>query len=234
MARSEARVALLAGLLLSFGTTAAAQDAAEFWPQVNAYTHLRGATRFLAYSALDEGEDFPYSQWKLGAQVGFRLKPMKHLHRRDIDEDKNHTLPLAAGYEYVATTESGSETHEDRIVLDATPGFRPHAPFLIRDRNRVEFRWKDGQYSTRYRNRLQVEAGLRIGELRLTPYASGEIFHNSAHDWYETQYTFGVQVPCRRLLMVDTYYLRQDCSSCTPNPVNVWGLTLNLFFRNRS
>lgn len=106
--------------------------------------------------------------------------------------------------------------------------------FLVRDRNRLEFRWKDGEYSTRYRNRLQVEASLRAADFHFSPYVSGEVFHDDAHGWYETQFRAGVQVPYRRLFMVDTYYLRQDCDTCNPDPVNVWGLTFNLFFRNRS
>jgi hypothetical protein len=227
-------IARLAGFLLAFGTAATAQSTGEFWPQANVYTQLGKTTRALAYTGLDEGEDYPYSQWKLGAQLSFQLKPLRDLRLHDIDSDKNHHLPLAIGYEYLATTQSGSETHEDRLVVDATPGFRPHASFLVRDRNRIEFRWKDGKYSTRYRNRVQVDVTLRAGDLRFTPYTSGEVFHDSSHGWYETQFALGVQVPYRRLFMVDTYYLRQDCSSCTPDPVNVWGLTLNLFLRNRS
>jgi len=43
-----------------------------------------------------------------------------------------------------------------------------------------------------------------------------------------------VHLPYRRLFMVDVYYLRQDCDSCVPNPLNVVGLTLSLYLRNGS
>ena len=93
--------ACFAGQFLVFGTAAAAQtsDANEFWPQVNAYTQLGRTTRLLGYTDLDEGEDFPYSQWKVD-KLSFQLKPLRDdLHLRDIDSDKNHHLPLAVGYD---------------------------------------------------------------------------------------------------------------------------------------
>jgi len=227
----------LAGRLLALGTVAAAQTsgaAGEFWSQVAAHTQLGATTRFLAYGQHDKGEDSPYAQWKVGAQLGFQLGHIANAIRRDIDSDKDHHLPLAAGYGYLETDQSGKFSHEDRITLDASPGFRPHATWLVRDRNRVEFRWKNGEYSTRYRNRLWVDANLHMGDFRLTAYTSAEAFHDSSHGWYEAQYAVGLQVPYRRFLMVDAYYLRQDCNPCSPNPLNVWGLTLNLFFRNGS
>jgi len=237
MAKSVSGISCLAGLLFALGTAASAQTSGatgEFWPQVAAHTQLDPTKRLLVYGEHDKGEDFPYSQWKVGGQLGFQLVRIENAISRDIDSDKDHHLPLAAGYEYLETDQSGKFSHEDRITVDATPGFRPHASWLVRDRNREEFRWKNGEYSTRYRNRLWVDANLRVGDFRFTAYTSAEAFHDSAHGWYEAQYTVGLQVPYRRLPMVDTHYLRQECNTCRRNPLNVWGLTLNVFFRNGS
>jgi hypothetical protein len=228
-------IACLAGLLLALGTAAAAQTsgaAVELRPQLAAYTQLGATTRFLAYTELDKREDFPYSQWMVGAQLGFQFGPIAKAIRRDIDSDKNHHLPLAAGYEYLETDQSGTLSHENRLSLDASPGFRPFATWLVRDRNRFVFRWKNGEYSTRYRNRLGVDADFRVGDLRFAAYTSAEAFNDSSRGWYEVQYTLGLQVPYRRLLKVDAYYLRQECDTCSPDPLNVWGLTLSVFFRN--
>jgi hypothetical protein len=43
--------------------------------------------------------------------------------------------------------------------------------------------------------------------------------------------TFGVQLPYKRIFMLDNYYQRLNCT-CSPNHENIWGLTLNFFFRN--
>jgi hypothetical protein len=110
------------------------------------------------------------------------------------------------------------------------PGSRPLSRLLVRDRNRVEFRWRNGVYSTRYRNNLSGEYNMKIHRLRLSPYASAEVFYDGAtRSWNQEQYTAGVQWSRKRLLMIQTYYLRRDRTTCNPAHLNVGGLTLNFF-----
>jgi len=112
---------------------------------------------------------------------------------------------LGAGYQYDETIQSGRPSHEDRIIFQLTPQYRPGAGFFLAYRNRVEFRWVNGQYSTRYRNQLTVERSFQ-GPVRFTPYSRGEAFFNSqTHCWDENRYAFGVQLPYKRLFMFDNY-----------------------------
>lgn len=113
-----------------------------------------------------------------------------------------------------------------------TPRYRPLARWLLEDRNRVEFRWVDGSYSTRYRNRLTVERDLLVDRFRFTPYASAEIFYDFASGTLDMQqYSAGIQWPYRRLFMLETYYLYQHSSS-SPTSTSVFGITLNFYLRN--
>ena len=57
-------------------------------------------------------------------------------------------------------------------------------------------------------------------------------FDGQTHSWNEDRYAFGVQLPYKRLFMLDNYYQRQNCTTCKPEHENVWGLTLNFYFRN--
>ncbi len=121
------------------------------------------------------------------------------------------------------------------MVLEAVPGFRTPAGFLMRDTNRIEFRWVNGVYSTRYRNKLAVERDFLARGFRFTPYASAEAFYDvTKGSWNEEYYAGGVQWPYKRLLMLDTYYLLQKCPTCKPANVNVAGVTLNFYFGNSS
>jgi Protein of unknown function (DUF2490) len=238
MRKSATSTGSCLGLLFLLATSAAAQSSAsgnEFWPRLNGYMQLGTASRLLVLSEWDKGEDFPYEQWKVGGVFTYQIARIRTPHVPEIDRDKEHHLPLGVGYEYLQTTQPGKESHENRISVLATPSLRPGRHLFLADRNLVEFRWKNGEYSNRYRNRLTVEMGLAAGRFRFTPYASGEVFYSSSsHSWNETQVAAGVHVPYRRLLMVDAYYLRQDCDTCSPNPLNVFGLTLNLYLRNGS
>jgi hypothetical protein len=64
-----------------------------------------------------------------------------------------------------------------------------------------------------------------------SPYASAEEFYTTQYDsWNEQQYAAGIEWPYRSLLMLQTYYLRENCTTCNPAHLNVGGITLNLFF----
>ena len=206
----------------------------EFWPAADFHIQLPDNYRLLGFVESKRGEDFPYQQLDLGIGLGYQWKKIRKPHFKNIDPDKEFMLVLAGGYEYLRTLQAGKNTsYENRLVLEAFPGFRPASRLLIRDRNRVEFNWTNGVYSTVYRNDLALEYDIRVGKFRLTPYASAEFFYDAAkHSWNEEQYTGGVQWPYKRLLMLETYYLRQNCTTCGPAHLNVAGLTLNFYFRN--
>ena len=118
------------------------------------------------------------------------------------------------------------------MMVQLTPQYLPGAGFFLADRNRVEFRWVNGKYSTRYRNQVTVERSFQKRGVRFSPYAWGELFYDGqTHSWNENRYAFGVQLPYKRIFMLDNYYQRQNCT-CSPHHENVWGLTLNFYFRN--
>lgn len=222
-------------LLITFGAGALAQSdtVAEFWPAVDAHVQLADNYRLLGFVGMRKGEESEYQQVNGGLAFGYQWKKITKTHYENIDPDKEHILLLGGGYEFLRTVQSGKPKDEDRAVLEAYPGFRPVPRFLLRDRNRVEFRWVDGVYSTRYRNQLWGEYDIAIRNYRFSPYGAAEFFYNGASaSWNEEQYTAGLQFPYKRILMLNTYYLRQNCPTCKPANLNVGGITVNLYFRN--
>jgi hypothetical protein len=202
-----------------------------FWPELDAYVRLRSDLRLQFAGQSHKGEDDTYRQRTARAEIGYQLKPIFRPHKRNINDDKEHYLVLAGSYEYLETSQPGKSSHENRGITDMTLRHRPTSGLLLSDRNRVEFRWVNGKYSTRYRNRLTAEHDFQVDKFRFAPYASAEGFYDGRYQsWKEFQYALGVQVPYKRLLLLDTFYLRQNCSTCSPNPLNVWGLTLNIYF----
>ncbi|MGC1295646.1 MAG: hypothetical protein WA869_11440 [Alloacidobacterium sp.] len=88
---------------------------------------------------------------------------------------------------------------------------------MMRDRNWVELRWIDANYSTTYRNLVSVEVDLLAHGFRFTPYGTAEFFYDgSKHSWDQEWYTGGVQMPYKRVFMLKTYYRQERCPSCTP------------------
>jgi hypothetical protein len=78
---------------------------------------------------------------------------------------------------------------------------------------------------------VRAEVDLRHHKFRYSPYATAEFFYSWATDsWDEQRYSVGVQWPYRNSWILDTYYLRQNCTGCSPAHLNVGGVSLSYFF----
>jgi hypothetical protein len=200
------------------------------WPEVDGHLELPSHLRVLVFSGIDKGVNYPFQQWYAAAGLGYQFKPILREHLKNIDPDKEHYFVFGGGYWFLRTDQSGKLKDENRIVIDATPGFRFPAQFLARDRNFTEFRWIDGVYSTTYRNLISLERDFLFHGFRFTPYGTAEAFYDGAkHSWNQEWYTAGAQWPYKHLLMLDTYYRRENCAGCTPANWNVGGVTVHFF-----
>jgi hypothetical protein len=222
------------GILAAGSISASAQTpgtASEFWPGLAVRYQWPSALSLRLYSEIKNAEDFPYQQLGIGGQVGYQLRAMTRPHLTNIDPEKNHNFFFGAGYEYLATIQSGKSTTESRVTAQVTGRHRPAASVLVEDRNLMEFRWVNAVYQTRYRNKLSLEVDVLVRQFRFTPYASAEVFYSWAKgSWNEQQYAVGVRWPFKKLLKIDTYYLRQNCTTCAPAHVNAAGLALSVYF----
>jgi uncharacterized protein DUF2490 len=223
-----------AAVILFFAFASDAQTTSEpkqLWPDLNVTFELGKNSALQTTFEKHDGEDAANRQWKLGVLVTHRVwrivKP-----RADPAEENKYNLVIGAGYQFIKTGEGTSAESEHRLLLQSTPKHNFGLGLLVQDRNLLEFRWKSGTYDFRYRNKLTIDRPFKIQQLSFIPYASGELFWDrNHHSWNENQYAFGVQWPYKKSFRLDTYYLRQNCTTCSLNPVNVFGLTLNFFVR---
>ena len=235
------RIVLSSAILAISCSTAAAQSQpdsteAEVWPEVDAHIQLPSNLRVLAFAGTEQGLGFPFQQWYGAVALGYQFQPILTPHLKNIDPDKEHYFVFGGGYQHLRTTDSGKLTHEDRFTLDLTVNFRLPAQFLIRDRNWTELRWIEGQYLTTYRNMVVAEHDFVLHGSRFSLYGSAEMFYNQhagpKNSWDQEWYTAGVEWPYKHIFMLDTYYRREHCPTCTPENWNVGGVSLNFFFRN--
>ena len=111
------------------------------------------------------------------------------------------------------------------------------------DRNREDFRFVDGEFSLRYRNRVTVEREFHVlRERTVTPYVSGELFYDTRYGiWNRNRYAVGVQTSLRpggvlkmllpkRQIILDVYFMRQTDSRSDLPHVNALGAALSFYF----
>jgi len=217
------------------GQSATDTTETQVWPEGAVHLQLPSHLRVLTFAGLEQAVGYPFQQWYVAAALGYQFKPILGPHWENIDPDKEHHFLFGGGYEFLRTTQSGQVKHENRITIDMTPSIRPLARLLLRDRNWVELRWIDGNYSTTYRNMVSGEVDVLVHGVRFTPYGTAEVFYDGPkHSWDQQWYTAGIQWQYKRVFMFDTYYRRENCKTCNPAYWNVAGVSLNFYFGQQS
>jgi len=201
---------------------------------VDGYINLSPAVRLFLLTLFTDKLERGQWQGHFGVHFDFALNPVfrRELRSRD-DVFRGRFLSFRAGYRYITSLgESGSPYLEHRWIVEVTSRVPLPKKLVMIDSSRGELRFIGGQaFSTRYRNKLQLERDFSFGSLVLTPYINGQLYYDTRYDvWNRNRYSAGVQVPAGQHLVLNTYYLRQnDSRSSTPH-MNVVGLTVNLYF----
>jgi len=224
-------------MVQAFTFVAAAQTSDstnEFWPEFDFYIKLNEHSRIFAmYTATRQQDLGQYADGQTGVHFDYYTGPI--FHRRFIkpaDVSRSKLLMIRAGYLF-SHPRSGSESAiEHMALLEATGRAGLPAGVLLSDRNRVDFRWLDGNPGHRYRNRLKLEKTFDIGRFQLTPYAHAEVFYDfSKRDWTRFRYSAGGEWNITKRIVLEGYYLRQNTWASKPQFVNAVGIALQFYIR---
>lgn len=230
--------ALTLGLLCVLaGHARAGETRSEFWPEVDGWIRLGGQTRLFLLATGSTVRDYSYSEGTVGAHLDVRLKRRAvHLKRsltENIEDDRLSRFSTRVGYRYGRSLDDEGQSYEEhRGIAELTGRWKLPLQLLMNDRNRGDFRWLQGVYSFRYRNRVTLEHETTIGSYAFTPYGSAEIFFDSRYDYDLTRnrIILGVQTPFSSHLMLDTSFARQNDTRSSVSHINALSLALNLSY----
>ena len=217
-------------IVLVLGIHASAQTF-QVLPEIDVYYKLNPDLRiwFQAKQTREGGEP---TTAEIGPSLDFYLQPwlkLKDITAFDLDDSKTRPIVFSVGYRYLPAAGGPSQQRFEPIITFNSP---VRASFLLSDRNRADLDWKNGDFSWRYRNRVQFERTARIRSYRLRPYASVEFFYESQYEkWSTTAIYAGCLFPVGKHVQFDPYYEHQNNTGKSPNQqLNQLGLVLNLFF----
>jgi len=226
--------ALVLALLFAVPIGAEAQQQSsdtpkEFWPAVRVYVPLKEKIRLYFLFTTTRSEETKNDQ---EAHVGAH-----------VDYTVNKWLVLSAGYRYGFSFTDDDPFKEHRPLTEQTIRQALPLGILLTDRNREEFRFVNGDYSFRYRNRLRFEREFPVRDRSISPYASIELYHDSRFDvWNRNRLTVGTQVQLKRAfallrsviprkqLLLDVYYTKQNDSRSEPHHIHAIGTALVIHF----
>ena len=225
------RSLLVFALLMALRGTARAQTV-QLWPEVSAFIKMTDSTR-LYLLATTVKEDSETTSGEFGPNLDIYVRPIgtrKYWAGFRLDESKNRKLLVRIGYRYLHN--AGDDPEENRGVLEVTPRFPLVRGVLVSNRNRIDFRFIEGEYSWRYRNRLSLEREVSIGRLRVNPYARAEAFYDSrVHAWSRTEFVAGASFPGNWWELEGYYDYQHDTGSGFSRNVHAIGAVLNIYVR---
>ena len=231
MVRIFCSIAVLAILSVA---SAAQETPHEVWPEAQLYANLGDRFRLRALGTRTRArESDRFTEATFEVDIDFLLKAiLRPLLAPNPNTERGKYLTLRAGYLHVAAlNDEENPSSEHRAILELTPRYPLPGAFLLSDRNRGEARWINGHYSLRYRNRLRLERDFKIRSLRLTPYATGELFYDTRYRiWNRNEYSFGSEVPIRGHTIIEFYFMRQNKSRSSTPHVNGFGLVFQWHF----
>ena len=216
------------------GALAAQDTQSEFWPRLDAYANLGAATRLLFRTSFNNDDETKSWRGTFGLHFDIALKPVfrRELRSRE-DVFIKRFLSFRAGFRYITSLGASASPYlEHRWLAELTSRYPLPGSFVLSDRNRGDFRFVRGQpFSTRYRNRLQIERDFRAERVVFTPYLNAEAFYDTRYGaWSRFRYEFGTQVPVGPHFVLDTYFARQRSKQSQPPHGNALGLTLSAYF----
>ena len=235
-AKSLCLLCFFAALVASGTRICKAQETRnEFWPEVDVYINVKPKVRLYLLGTIsksvEDGEIRNAQSYE--AQIGVH-----------VDYIPNNHLILRTGYRYgsaVGHNDDGFREH--RLIAEQTLRKLLPADFILSDRNREDFRFINGDFSFRYRNRVTIERELPLFKGRnITPYISGEIFYDTRFDvWNRNRMAVGIQHtllrgPLQKMLLhkrqvvLDIYFMKQNDSRSQASHVKAVGAALVFYF----
>ena len=208
-------LAAIACLLVCNARVARAQAKWEFWPEAQLNFPAKSAFQGQVLSSWTAGQDSAYRQLQIGGDVLYSGVPH---------------LQLSTGYSYYYTPAQAKD--ENRLIAEVTGDVTLPAELGLFDRNRFEWRWVNGVYSTRYRNRLRLQRTVPLANDHwVQPYAEVEIYYTfSSASITRVLTQIGAVYKVAPWVTLDGGYVHQNDQSASVNNVNAIELTVNFYW----
>lgn len=206
----------------------------QVWPEAKIYIKTGQANRiYLQYASTRTRED-GYSDGQIGAHMDFYFAPLfKGRELRHPDASRNKMVMIRTGYYYAKTPpDSADPFTEHTALIEFTPRFFLPKQVLIENRFRGDFRFLDGVYTPRFRDRVRGERTFPLPKTSLTPYGEFEAFYDwRYHAFHRQRYSAGAEWLLHKHFVLEGYYLRQHDSQSSREWTDVIGFVLQFYLR---
>ena len=192
-------------------------------------------TRLYSDTAYAKGKESDSQALDAAAYLDISIKPVglgRRSRFRQEDWARNRYLWTRIGYDHVFKREGGTPSpSEDRAIVSLWAKVPLPAEVWLEGRARVDFRWIDGEYSTRYRLRVEATREFALLGHPVTPYFNVEWFYDTRYDgWARILYQAGPEVTVSKHFRFEVYLARQEDHLPKESALNAFGVVAKLYF----
>jgi len=222
-------------LCLALGDPASADDPWEFWPEGQLYVGLNPRVRLFLNGAYAQGKESPNQALDAAAYVDISFLPIGPNRRsrfKSEDWQRGRYFWARVGYDHVFKAEDGTKTPgEDRGILSLWAKVPLPGEVWLEGRARADLRWISGEYSTRYRFRMEFTREWVVAGHAVVPYFNVEWFYDTRYDgWARTLYQAGPEVTLNKKLRVELFLAQQTDRLPSVSRVNAFGVVMKGYF----
>ena len=212
-----------------------ADDPWEFWPEAQLFVGLSPRTRVFLNAAYAKGKESDEASLDTAAYLDISFLPIGPRRRRSLlteDWQRNRYLWARIGYDRVFKTVEGSRSDpEDRGILSLWGKFPLPGDVWLEGRARADLRWIGGEYSTRYRLRLEATREFVVLDHAVVPYFNVEWFYDTRYDgWARTLAMGGTEVTVSKRFRFELYVARQEEHLPSESVLNAFGVVAKGYY----
>jgi hypothetical protein len=218
-------------LLTSAGASAATSN--EFWPELSAFVQLDPQYRVHLDAAYAQGKESTARSLDMSAAFDISIMPILREQLRSEDWQRGRYLWARLGYTRVTKADESRDLDraEDRGVVALYAKGTPFAELWIEARTRADLRWIDGNYSTRYRFRLEANREFTVLEHAVLPYVNFEWFRDTRYDALSrTLAQGGVELTFSKRFRTELYLARQEDRRPSPATLDAFGVVAKWYY----
>lgn len=221
----------------ALGGTASADDPWEFWPEGQLFVGLNPRTRLFLNAAYAKGKESDERSLDAAAYLDISFLPVGPRRRRSLqteDWQRGRYFWARVGYDRVfkaAAGESSPSVAEDRGILSLWGKFPLPGDVWVEGRARADLRWIGGEYSTRYRWRLEATREFIVLDHAVVPYLNVEWFYDTRYDgWARTLYQAGFEGTLNRHFRFELNLSQQTDTLPATSRLNAFSVVLKGYY----
>jgi len=209
----------------------------EVWPEVNLFYKLNNKFRLYGQYSATKLKNSSYTDGGWAAYLDYFGLPIlkKRLSRSARDSTNGYYLWLRFGYMYSTTPPDAKDPFKlHTIVTEAN--FRFYLPYdiLVTNKNRFDWRLKNGDFEPRFRPRITFEKEMHTAYMYFTPNIYGEYYYYFGEKGFNRfRLSAGIQTKFTKHIEFETYYVHEFDNGQRVNGLDAMGLRLKFYYKHK-